>query len=163
VAAISPEGQRRAAGVVELLTATCRELVDALDGCGCLVSRIVGDVLIQVAEHSPERRTLALGEGYLISDYPETLLVLESRRPRALSLADENVEPGEARILRRLGFHGLLMLPLECGETPWGLVEVYRSTPMPFSAEDAQRAREIVAEAGRALDDALTAVSRASS
>jgi hypothetical protein len=46
--------------------------VEVVDGIACAISRVVGDVLIQVAEHSRDGRTLVLGHGYLISDFPLT-------------------------------------------------------------------------------------------
>ncbi len=95
---VASGGEQR--GVVGLLTSLCRELVASPGGDGCLASRVIGDVLIGVADYAPDGRTLQLGHGYLVSAYPETKLVLESRQPRCLSLADDDVDPGEAAILR---------------------------------------------------------------
>ena len=129
----------------DLLAAMARELVDGLDAEASAVSRAIGDVLVLVAECAPEGKTLLLGQGYLIPDFPLTQEVLLSGRPRALTLSDEGVDPAEARVLEELGFASLLMLPLPMGEAMWGLVEVYRNESRPFGEDDTRVAGEIVA------------------
>jgi GAF domain-containing protein len=129
----------------DLLTATAHELVDGLDGDACTVSRVIGDVLILVAERAPAGRTLVMGLGYLVTDYPLTQVVLASGRPRALTLSDDDLDPAEASVLHELGFASLLMLPLSIGGVAWGLVEVYRIAPSPFGADDLRVAGEILA------------------
>jgi len=133
--------------LLDLLSATANELVERLDADGCAISRVIGDVLILVAESAPEGSTLQLGQGYLVPDYPRTQEVLATREPYTLTLADDVVDPAEAGVLRELGFESLLMLPLDLGSTGWGLVEVYRSAPRPFSAEEIGVATKIVADA----------------
>lgn len=137
--------------VGDLLVASARELVEALDGVGCAVSRAIGDLLVLIAEHTVDGRTLQLGQGYLISDYPETKAVLEHRLPLQLSLQDEQVDPAEAALLREYGFDALLMLPLEVSGEIWGLVEVYRKGKQPFSAADIETAGRIVAATAERL------------
>jgi GAF domain-containing protein len=129
----------------ELLAATAQEIVSSLDADACTVSRVIGDVLILVTEHAPEGRTLLMGQGYLVSDYPVTQEVLASGRAHALTLADVDVDPAEASVLREHGFASLLMLALPMGEAPWGLVEVYRLEPRPFDENDVRVAGEVLA------------------
>ncbi len=131
--------------LLDLLAETARELADRLDATASSISRVIGDVLIQVSEFTPDGRTLMMGQGYLVPDYPLTQVVLTSGQPRALTLADADVDAAEARVLRDLGFASLLMLPLEIGGSVWGLVEVYRAEPLPFTAEDVRVAAEILA------------------
>lgn len=133
--------------LLDLLAATAQDLVHALEADACTVSRAIGDVLILVAERAPEGRTLLIGQGYLVPDYPPTQEVLSTGRPRALTLSDSDVDPAEARILRELGFASLLMLVLPIGGVTWGLVEVYRTEPRAFDADDVRVAGEIVARA----------------
>jgi GAF domain-containing protein len=133
--------------LLDLLSATASELVDRLEADGCAISRVIGDVLILVAESAPEGSTLQLGQGYLVPDYPRTQEVLATREPYTLTLADDVVDPAEAGVLRELGFQSLLMLPLDLGINRWGLVEVYRSAPRPFSADEVRLATAIVAGA----------------
>ena len=83
-------------GTFDLLGRGARELSNALGADGCVVSRALGDVLVQVAEHVEGTGTLQLGMGYLISDYPETTAVVESREPRVVTLADPDTDPAEA-------------------------------------------------------------------
>jgi GAF domain-containing protein len=131
--------------LADLLAATVQELVERLAADACIVSRVIGDVLILVAEHALEERTLLLGQGYLVPDYPLTQAVLSSGLPRALTLADADIDAGETSVLEELGYASLLMLPLPIGGATWGLVEVYRREPVPFDAADVRLACEIVA------------------
>jgi GAF domain-containing protein len=131
--------------LLDLLAATAQELVDRLKADASTVSRAIGDVLILVTERAPEGRTLLMGQGYLVPDYPLTQAVLESGRPRTLTLDDDDVDPAEASVLEELGFASLLMLPLSIGGSTWGLVEVYRLEPIPFGTDDVRIAGEIVA------------------
>jgi len=131
--------------LLDLLAETIRELVDRLDADAGAISRVIGDVLILVSERAPEGRTMQMGQGYLVPDYPLTQKVLTTGTPATLTLEDDDVDAGEASVLNELGFASLLMLPLEIGGATWGLVEVYRSEPVPFSAEDVREAVEVLA------------------
>ena len=117
-------------------------LVTELEADACAVSRVIGDVLILVAERH-DGQTLQLGQGYLISDYPLTGAVLATGEPRALTLDDPGVDPAESMTLRDLGYGALLMLALELNGGPWGLVEVYRRGTRPFTDDDVRRAVEL--------------------
>jgi transcriptional regulator with GAF, ATPase, and Fis domain len=133
----------------ELLAEAARELVDRLTADASSVSRVIGDVLILVAECAPEGRTLQMGQGYLVPDYPATQAVLATGAPRTLTLADAGVDAEEARVLAELGFASLLMLRLEIGGAVWGLVEVYRAEPLAFADDDVRVASEILARTSR--------------
>ncbi len=133
--------------LLDLLKSTATELVDALEAQACAISRTIGDVLIMVTDLAPPGQTLQLGGGYLVSDYPLTHDVLATGRPRTLTLLDPHVDPQEASVLRELGFASLLMCPLELNGGPWGLVEVYRTEPLPFTEDDLRTAGAIVSRA----------------
>lgn len=120
------------------------DLVDQLDADACAISRVIGDVLILVAERVPEGGTLQQGQGYLVSDFPQTADVLRSREPRALTLDDADIDSAEASVLREHGFGSLAMLPLELNGNAWGLVEVYRIERRPFSEADIRLAGELI-------------------
>jgi GAF domain len=139
----------------DLLHTATRELVDAVDGVACAISRRVGDVLIQIAEHARDGRTLVLGHGYLISDFPVTQRVLENDEPAMCSLLDDNCEPTEAHLLRELGLDSLLMLPLSIPGGRWGLAEVYVNG-RPFAEEDVTRALPLAAAFGERLGELPT-------
>jgi GAF domain len=109
----------------DLLHTTTRALVDTVDGIACAISRRVGDVLIQVAEHARDGRTLVLGHGYLITDFPLTQQVLENGETAACSVLDETCDESEANLLRELGLDSLVMLPLSTAQGQWGLAEIY--------------------------------------
>jgi GAF domain-containing protein len=131
--------------LVDVLSAATRELVDTLDANACGISRVIGEMLILVAEHARDGRTLQLGQGYLVSDFPETEQVLESREPRTLTVDDPDVDVAEETLLRELGYGSLLMLPLVLENETWGLVEVYRDEARTFSADEMTRASALLA------------------
>jgi GAF domain-containing protein len=129
--------------LLDALTSLADSLVSALDADACALSRVIGEVLILVAERVPDGGTLQQGQGYLVSDYPQTEEVLARREPRALTLDDPNVDEAEARLLRELGFGALLMTPLELTGELWGLVEVYRTSRRPFTETQIRHALEL--------------------
>lgn len=111
---------------------------------GCIVSRVIGDVLVQVAEHAPDGRSFQLGRGFLVSQFPTTAEVLSSGEASAVDLDDPAADPAEAAVLRDLAVRGVLMLALHDGPTAWGLVEVYRLDPAGFAEDEVERAGNIV-------------------
>ena len=127
----------------DVLSAMADDLVERLDADASAISRVIGDVLIIVAERTQDGETLQQGQGYLVPDFPETADVLRTREPRALTLDDPDLDPAEAVVLRDYGFGSLLMLPLELEGNVWGLVEVYRKERRAFSEEDIRVAREL--------------------
>jgi hypothetical protein len=133
--------------VFELLQRAARDLVVALDADACAVSRALGDVLVQVAEHAPDGRTFHLGRGFLVSQFPTTDEVLRGGGACAVSLGDPDADPAETAVLRDLDVGAVLMLTLRGRDAAWGLVELYRADPATFDATDIRRAEAIVARA----------------
>jgi GAF domain-containing protein len=127
----------------DVLSTMADDLVRKLDADAGAISRVIGDVLIIVAERTADGGTLQQGQGYLVSDFPQTAEVLRGREPCALTLDDPDLDPAEAVVLRDYGFGSLLMLPLELDGNAWGLVEIYRKDRRAFSEEDIRVAREL--------------------
>jgi GAF domain-containing protein len=132
-----------AASVPELMRTAARVAADELDGDGCAISRILGDVLVELAEFAGTRKTLYLGHGYLISDYPLTRQVIELREARTVYRPDPDADPAEVALLHELGFTSLLMVPICAGEVVWGLAEIYREGVHRFVNTDAERASRL--------------------
>jgi hypothetical protein len=130
-----------------VLSTLCRQLVEELGASGCAISRVLGELLVPVTEHTVDGRKLIIGQGYLVPDYPLTARVLERGEPVTLSLADPDPDPDEAGLLAELGFESLLMLRLALGGKPWALVEVYGDGGRRFEAADVRRAEALVAAA----------------
>lgn len=126
----------------DLLRAAARQFVKVADGEACAISRVVGDVLIEVFEFALEDRTLVLGHGYLIPDFPLTKEALDDDRPRTASLLDPDTHASEANLLRELRFDSLLMVPLTCAGSPWGLAEIYVNG-REFAPDEVTRAHEL--------------------
>ena len=140
------------ASVAEVLDATVRGIVDALGVAACAISRVVGDLLVDIVGHSRDGERLFLGYGYLISEYPVTRHVLERRVPRWLTVHDSGVDEREAAVMRELGYDTLLMLPLLCKGRAWALVEVYAIGRRKFGPRDLAVAEQIVADTGAELE-----------
>jgi GAF domain-containing protein len=133
------EAELRAATTVpELMRTAARAAASALDAQGCAISRILGDVLIELAEFSGPRETLYLGRGYLISDYPLTKEAIDRREPRAVYAPDPEADPREVELMHELGFTSLLMIPICPRADVWGLAEVYREGVRRFVNADAE-------------------------
>jgi hypothetical protein len=135
----------------DLLHAATREFVEVVDGVACAISRRVGEVLIQVAEHARDGRTLVLGHGYLISDFPLTQEVLDEDKAALCSLLEEDCEPTEAELLRELQLDSLLMLPLSMPTGKWGLAEIYVNG-RPFDDGDVAKAAPLARVFGEQLE-----------
>jgi hypothetical protein len=116
---------------------------------------VIGDVLVQVAEHAPDGRTFQLGRGFLVSQFPTTGEVLRLGEPRAVSLEDDAADAAEAAVLRDLAVRAVLMLALRGEASSWGLVEVYRLDPPRFTPEDISRAAGVVRSAETRLQAIL--------
>jgi GAF domain-containing protein len=128
----------------DVLATMADDLVAQLDADACAISRVIGDVLILVAERARDGTGLQQGQGYLVSDFPQTAGVLQTGAPRALTLDDADLDSAEAFILREHGFGSLVMLPLELNGAAWGLVEVYRVDRRPFTEAEIRRAGELI-------------------
>jgi hypothetical protein len=143
---------RAVTSLPELLRTAAEQFVEITDGSACSISRVVGEVLIEVVEYSRDARTLALGHGYLIPDFPLTKQALEQGTPRTASLLDPDDDPNEAALLRELGFDSLLMLPLASPGAPWGLVEIYVDGRR-FAEDEIARARAVAEVVGASIEE----------
>ena len=136
--------------VWDLTHRLCVALVDEVGGVGCIVSRVIGDVLVQVAEYAPDGRTFQLGRGFLVSQFPTTAEVLESGLAQAVSAGDAEADAAEVAVLSDLATDAVLMLALYGPGGAWGLVELYRDDE-PFEADEAERAQQVVDRASEVL------------
>ncbi|HZC29736.1 MAG TPA: hypothetical protein VE269_08345 [Gaiellaceae bacterium] len=106
-----------------LLETTAELLVGRLGASACTISRAIGDLLVELVDHSASGPVQA-AHSYLISDFPLTQKVLEDGTPEKVWTGDRAADPRETALMRRLGFDSLLMLRIESDATPWGLVEI---------------------------------------
>jgi len=148
--AAAAEQLRAASSVAELLSLTAESFVVVLDAPACTISRVIGDLLVDLVQHNRSGEPNRLGHGYLISDYPLTRAVIETREPKAVYAADDDADDSETSLLAELGFDSLLMLAIESKDGAWGLVEVY-GNGRRFVSADVEVARALAAEAGDVL------------
>jgi GAF domain-containing protein len=149
--AIARERLRAEQTVPGLLGATARAYVELLDAPACTISRVIGDLLVDLMQHQKSGKPDRLGHGYLISDYPLTRAVIEGRRPQTVSQNDPEPDENELKLLRELGYDALLMIAIEGGDGAWGLVEVYGEKGRSFKEEEVELAQEIAGEVSEIL------------
>jgi GAF domain-containing protein len=150
-AAAAAERLRAETTVPGLLGATARTFVDVFDAPACTISRVIGDLLVDLFQHRQAGKPDRLGHGYLISDYPLTRVVIEEREPRTVFIDDPDVDAAEAKLLHELGFDSLLMVALEAEDDVWGLIEVYGEKGRQFKDEEVELARGLAGEVGELL------------
>lgn len=134
-----------------LLNATARGFGEVLNAPACTISRVIGDLLVDLIQHDQAGKPDRLGHGYLISDYPLTRAVIEGREPRTVFAGDPDADPGETELLAELGFDSLLMVAIEAEDGAWGLVEVYGEKGRRFTDEQVALAQELAGEVGERL------------
>src|SRR5919108_6615757 len=132
-----------AATVPDLMRTAARLAAEELAGDGCAISRVLGDVLIELAEFAGTRTTLYLGHGYLVSDYSLTREAIERREARTVYAPDPDADEAEVALLDELGFTALLMVPICAADVVWGLAEIYREGLQRFVDADAERALQL--------------------
>lgn len=135
--------------VSQLLRAACLELAELLDAPRAVISRVIGDLIVELSDYdrSGEQRSLEL---FTLTDYPLTQTVLETREPKTVVRGDSGADPAEAVLLERLGYDSLLMVPLRSRGSDWGLVEIYRDE-RGFGQDQIERAVALVERIGELL------------
>jgi GAF domain len=136
--------------VPALLGTIAELLVDRLGATACTISRGIGDLLVDLVDHSPAGPVQA-AHSYLISHFPMTRAVLDDGTPQCVHVDDADADPRETALVRRLGFNSLLMLRMESAGEPWGLVEVYDNRPSGFTNDHVAIAARIVESANYEL------------
>jgi GAF domain len=136
-----------------LLGVTARAYVDLLEAPACTISRVIGDLLVDLIQHQRDGPPNRLGHGYLISDYPLTRAVIEEREPKTVFQGDPDADPNEVKLLQELGFDSLLMVAIEGHEGAWGLVEVYGEKGRRFDDGDTQLAQDVAGRVGEILKE----------
>ena len=149
IGSITSEG-----GPQAVLDRACKQLAALLGATAAEASRLEGDVLRSTAEVWPAPYDSAKQQeyGYLLGDYPLTREVLETGRPRAVSLNDEDADPAEAFVLRELKMQAVLLLPFEVAGRTWGLFEVYDARPRTFTPAETGLAELVVRQAAVLLE-----------
>src|SRR2546423_8976835 len=117
-----------------MLRVATRELTRMLNAEACLVSRLEGGLLREVADYSSsEKSQVARGLSYYLADYPTTAAVLESVLPSSISADDAGADPAELFVLREMEMQSVLIVPLIIETATWGLIEVYDTPTRVFS------------------------------
>jgi diguanylate cyclase (GGDEF)-like protein len=91
---------------------------------------------------------------YDVSEFPETLRVLERQEAVIVDADDPDADPAEVRLLLQEGNKVLAMLPLVVKGQSIGLVELFARTSISFDAERLALGRTMANEAAMALENA---------
>ena len=126
--------------LADVLDRLAGDLVVACEAQACAISRVLGDLLLIVANRGAPGKPVELDRSFLVSEFPETQRVLLDGMPRAVHVGQAGADPAEQELLLALGYQSLLMLPLALGGEPWGLVEVYREEARAFGQTEARSA-----------------------
>ena len=120
-----------------MLRVATRELTRMLNAEACLVSRLEGGLLREVADYSSsEKSQVARGLSYYLADYPTTAAVLDSGLPSSISADDTGADPAELFVLREMEMQSVLIIPLIIETATWGLIEVYDTRTRVFSGAE---------------------------
>jgi diguanylate cyclase (GGDEF)-like protein/putative nucleotidyltransferase with HDIG domain len=148
IGSITSEGGPRA-----VLDRACKQLTALLGATAAEISRLEDDVLRSESALWPVPYDSGKQDyGYLLGDYPLTRDVLESGRPRSVSLGDREADPAEAFVLRSLRMQAVLLLPFEVSGRTWGLIEVYDARPRTFTQAETGLAELVIRQAAVLLE-----------
>jgi diguanylate cyclase (GGDEF)-like protein len=89
-----------------------------------------------------------------VSIYPQTLRVLERQEAVLIDAEDPDADPAEVALMRPGGHRRLAMLPLVAKGQSIGLVELFSTAAITWSAELLELARTMANEAAMALENA---------
>jgi GAF domain-containing protein len=134
--------------VSRLLHAACTELVALLGVHRAVVSRVIGDLIVELSDDNPaDGRQLDL---FLLSDYPATQQLIDQGAPMVVIRSDPDADRAETALLTQLGYGSVLMVPLSSRGKNWGLVEVY-ADESGFSDAQVDAATSLVNGVGAVL------------
>jgi diguanylate cyclase (GGDEF)-like protein len=102
----------------------------------------------------PELPGHALTPFFDVSEFPQSLRVLEDQTTVTVDVEDPVADPAETQLLMREGYRSLVMLPLVAKGQSIGLVELISFTPINLDTERLELARTMANEAAMALENA---------
>jgi len=144
-------------GVLERLA---KSITFVLGASACAISRVEGDRIHDVCSHALREIDLGTEAAYLIDDFPITKDVLTTGRSRSISFLDEDLDRGEAFVLRELRMNCCLLVAIRAGDRAWGLAEVYDMRLRRYEADEQAAAEFLAGHAGRRLAALGGAISR---
>lgn len=102
------------------------------------------------------REVTASGEAidtaqYVLADYPVTQNVVNTGKAAEVHLVDQDADPAERGLLRRLGHASLLIVPVRCGERMIGVLELGHRTHRRWTTHDVANGQGLATHLGDAL------------
>ena len=140
-----------AATTPTLLASLAEALTSLLGAEACLISRAIGEMLVDLVEHTTTPAPLPGGHGYLISDFPQTQRILKDGTSATVFIDDPEADRQETALLKELGFTSLLMAPIMVRNDTWGLAEVYGHER--FADADVKRVQPLLTRSGELISE----------
>jgi len=141
--------------VLDVLERLGKAISFVVGATGTAISRVEGPRLLDLMTHSFRDVDFSDDNVYVIADYPVTQEVLETPCVRSISFLDEEIDPGEAVVLRELQMNSAMLVPLRVNDRSWGLVEIYDMRMRRYTPEDEAVAEFLVTQAGRRIEGIL--------
>jgi len=138
--------------VPDVLDRLGKSIAFVVGAAGTAISRVKGPHLVDLVTHALRDVQLSDDNVYVIADYPVTQEVLEKACIKSVSFLDDDLDAGEAFVLRELGMSAAMLLPLRVNDRSWGLVEIYDMRVRRYAPEDEAVAGFLVAQAGRRIE-----------
>jgi len=138
--------------IPDVLERLGKSIAFVVGATGTAISRVDGPRLVDLVTHALRDVELDDDSIYLIADYPVTQEVLAGPCIRSVSFLDEDLDAGEAFVMRELGMCAAMLIPLRVNGRSWGLVEIYDMRMRRYAPEDEAVAGFLVAQAGRRLE-----------
>jgi EAL domain-containing protein (putative c-di-GMP-specific phosphodiesterase class I) len=108
-----------------------------LGGEEAVISQIEGECLVTVSNHT----WTAEGERFWLADYPTTAHVIAEQVLGQVIEGDPASDPAELAVLATMGMRAVLLMPLVHEGTTTALLEIYRSSPQPWTHSQVELAR----------------------
>jgi diguanylate cyclase (GGDEF)-like protein len=124
-----------------------------MDECGIYAWERAEGHVRTVGYHPSERRAV-LNETYSLTDYPETLRVLEDRKTSVIDAGDPAADSAELRFLVSLGGRLMFQIPMVVNQQAIGTVELLSRSDVALNDRQVALAQTMASEAGILIENA---------
>ena len=118
--------------------------------------------MINVGELGPGEERWPTDEEYPLADYGDVTELLRQGRPYVNTIDDDNIDPADQSVLRRLNKYSELAVPVMCDGAMWGELWAASADRRRFDADDIRLLHAIAAQISVAIgtSELFTEVSR---
>ena len=118
--------------------------------------------MINLGELGPGEERWPTNEEYPLADYRDVTALLRQGRPYVNTIDDDNIDPADQSVLRRLNKYSELAVPVMCDGAMWGELWAASADRRRFDADDIRLLHAIAAQISVAIgtSELFTEVSR---